>query len=122
MSRCEGTLPPDVPFDGNAGSLYITRPGTTETIGDVVYGIDKQVPSRLVITDLSILDEVQGQGYGRRLYLEALRALPLGYGLICHSNLSDDARSIWEWLVSRGVARRRKESSDGQLGGYETTF
>lgn len=121
MVPCSGTLPPDV-FDGNAGSLYIKTPGTTDTIGDVVYGKDDKASNKLVLTDVSILDDVQGQGYGRRLYLEALKALPLGYGAVCHSLLSDDADQVWQWLVGAGVAQVRLEAPSGQLGRYETVF
>ncbi len=107
---------------GNAGSLYLSTPGSTDTIGDVVFGKDEKAPAKLVLTDVSILPTVQGRGYGRRLYLEALKALPLGYGAICHSMLSPDAEKVWKWLIEAGVARERTEPASGQLGKYETVF
>lgn len=107
---------------GNAGSLYVSVPGTSDTIGDVVYGKDVQLPMKLIFTDVSILPDMQGQGYGRRLYLEALKALPPDYGAICHSMLSPDAEKVWRWLVEAGVAKERTEPVGGQLGKYETVF
>jgi len=123
MKRCSIALPADVPFHGNAGSLYIKMPITGETIGDAVFGKDDQAPGRLVMTDSGIIDDYQGKGYGRRLYLEALKSLPLGYGLICHSMLSPvDGEGIWQWLINAGVARERQQTPSGQLGKYETVF
>jgi GNAT superfamily N-acetyltransferase len=107
---------------GNAGSLYLSIPGSTDTIGDVVFGKDEKEPAKLVLTDVSILPTVQGKGYGRRLYLEALKALPPGYGAICHSLLSPDAENVWQWLVAAGIARERTVPVSGQLGKYETVF
>ena len=121
LDPCSSALPPDV-FEGNAGSLYIKLTGTDDTIGDVVYGKDDSAPNKLVLTDVSILDEVQGQGYGRRLYLEALKALPVGYGAVCHSMLSDDAEKVWQWLIRAGVAQERRGEPSSQLGRYETVF
>lgn len=115
------TLTGDV-VAGNAGSLYLSIPGSTDTIGDVVFGKDEKEPAKLVLTDVSILSTVQGQGYGRRLYLEALKALPSGYGAICHSLLSPDAEKVWQWLIEAGVAKERTEPVSGQLGKYETVF
>lgn len=107
----------------NVGSLYISvHDAHDTTIGDVVYGKDDTEPTKLILTDVSILSSMQGQGYGRRLYLEALKALPLGYGAICHSMLSPDAEKVWQWLVEAGVARERTEPISGQLGKYETVF
>lgn len=107
---------------GNAGSLYLSLPGSTDTIGDVVFGKDATEPKKLIFTDASILPNFQGQGYGRRLYLEALKALPPGYGAISHSMLSPDAVKVWEWLVQAGVAKVRTVPASGQLGKYETVF
>ena len=123
MKHCIDTLPADVPFIGNAGSLYIKMPDTGESIGDAVFGKDDQTPTKLVMTDASILDTAQGRGYGRRLYLEALKALPLGYGLISHSMLTPvDGEGVWQWLIDAGVAKQRDQAPSGQLGKYETVF
>ena len=122
MNKCEVTLPPDIPFVGNAGSLYINKLGTDETIGDAVFGKDDSVPMKLVVTDTSVIQGERGKGYGKRLYLEALKSLPAGFGLISHSMLSADAELIWQWLVDAGVAQERKERPNGQLGKYETTY
>lgn len=121
LQPVDETLTGDV-VAGNAGSLYLSIPGSVDTIGDVVFGKDEKEPAKLVLTDVSILPTVQGQGYGRRLYLEALKALPPGYGAICHSLLSPDAEKVWRWLVAAGVAKERSEPVSGQLGKYETVF
>lgn len=121
LQPVSGTLTGDT-VAGSAGSLYLSVPGSTDTIGDVVFGKDENEPQKLVLTDVSILPSVQGKGYGRRLYLEALKALPPGYSAVCHSLLSPDAEKVWQWLVSLGVAHERAGAVSGQLGKYETVF
>lgn len=121
QKSCEETLPSDI-FEGNAGSLYIMLPGTIENIGDVVYGKDDSTPHQLVLTDFNMSDRFEDKDFDKRLCLEALKALPLGFNAISHSFLSDGGEEIWEWLVQAGVAKIRQEKPSGQLGKYETIF
>ncbi len=118
MQTCAPTLPEDLPFISNAGSIY-TRVDD-ESMGSIVFGIDEKLPNKLIVIDSGVLK--QGAGHGRRLYLEALKALPLGYGLASHSMLSADAVSVWEWLIGSGVATRVDREAEGQIGIYETIF
>jgi GNAT superfamily N-acetyltransferase len=124
MQRCERTLPQNPPFDGNSGSLYLRIPESEEAVADMVYGQDPSLPGKLIATDVSALPDFRGRGLGKRLYLEGLKALPLGYGLVSHSihDPKGDGDRMWKWLVECGVARERSEPVQGQIGRYETVF
>ena len=54
-------------------------------------------------------DEWKGRGYGKKTYLELLKALPSGVELTSSSLLRPDGRRMWEWLVANGVAKGREE-------------
>ncbi len=122
MQRCDKTLPPNPPLDGNSGSLYLRIPESENAVADMVYGQDPSLPGKLIVTDVSALPEFRGKGFGKRLYLEGLKALPASYSLVSHSMLSEDGERMWKWLVESGVARERNELVQGQIGKYETTF
>jgi hypothetical protein len=118
MERQEDTLPADIPFGGNAGSIYTLV--DDEEIGSIIFGQDATIPAKLIVTDSGVL--LKNAGHGKRLYLEALKALPVGIGLASHSKLSDDATKIWEWLVVSGIAHKIDDRIYGQVGEYETTY
>ena len=118
MQECIGTLPEDLPTIGNSGAIYTNVDG--EQMGSLVYGVDEALPQKLIAISSGVLKE--DEGHGRRLYLEALKALPQGFGLASHSNLSSGAIGAWEWLVSAGVATKTDRKPDGQIGIYETVF
>ena len=124
MQRCDKTLPPYPPFEGNSGSLYLRIPESEEAVADMVYGQDPSLPGKLIATDVSALPNYRGRGLGKRLYLEGLKALPLGYGLVAHSmhDPTGGGDRMWEWLIERGIARERSEPVQGQIGKYETIF
>jgi len=122
MQRCERNLPSNPPFSGNSGSLYLRKTESHNAVAFMVYGQDASLPGKLISTDVSALPEYRGKGFGKRLYLEGLKALPANYGLVSHSMLSEDGERIWTWLVKSGLARKRDEPAQGQIGKYETTF
>jgi hypothetical protein len=122
FQRYDSTLPADLPMDGNCGSIYLKVPGRDNSVADMVLGMDPSLSNKVISTDVSAVPEYRGKGYGKRLYLEGLKALPLNYGLASHSLLSEDAERIWTWLVDSGVAKHVDRPVTGQIGQYETVF
>jgi len=66
--------------------------------------------------------DFRGRGYGKAIYREVLKGLPVGIELTCDSSVSPDALKMWRWLESRGLASRpdgTEEPVPGPKGVYE---
>lgn len=75
----------------------------------------------LSVIDVHVPERLRGQGYGKRLYVETLKALPPGVEMTSHSNLKPDGQRMWGWLLEHDLARPRDDfQPDGVAGAYIT--
>ena len=117
----------ELPFTGITNRLVMKNLEGNE-IGqlwlEMPIGTDAMEPGACAQVEVAeVIERERGKGYGKALYLAALKSLPPNMGLKCSSHLSKDSFRMWKWLEEKGVAKHEgaPESLEPVAGGvYES--